>query len=210
MNYYRGNIYVYNENWEYQRTITADNRPTHSIYINGSIYATADDVINKYDKYLNLIKQINSTGYNRGIYYNSANQMIYTGSISKNAISVYDKDLNYKRTISTNYRQWFITGYNGQMAVTDYIRGNIYFYQGESLFRTVSTLCTGGIIAVLFDNNNQMIVLCEYSNIYIYNVNGTYTGLQVNACNNTENNFVNFDSKDRLVFICDNSIEIFY
>ena len=88
---------------------------------------------------IKLIKQINSASYNRGIYFNSANQMIYIAEYYY-SIKVYDKDLNYIRTISTNYHPWFITGYNGQMVVTDY-DGNINFYQGESLFRTVATHC---------------------------------------------------------------------
>ncbi len=63
---------------------------------------------------------------------------------------------------------------------------------------------------VLFDNNNQMIVSCRESDIYIYNVDGTYTGLKVAACNGNSKYFVNFDSKDRLVFICLDRVEIFY
>jgi hypothetical protein len=98
----------------------------------------------------------------------------------------------------------------GQMVVTDSNNGIIYFYQGESLFRTVSTFCSNGVISVLFDNNNQMLVLCLYSGAYIYNVNGTYSGLQVNACESSNLWFVNFDSKDRLVFICINRVELFY
>jgi hypothetical protein len=87
------------------------------------------------------------------------------------------------------------------MVVTDFNR-TIYFYQGESLFRTVATHCADMITSVLFDNNNQMIVSCYDSNIYIYNVDGTYTGLQVTVCNGNSKYFVNFDSNDRLVFIC--------
>ncbi len=214
MNYFGYNVLVYNENWEYQRTINPPSNeypstgPQYSININGSIYVTSYDVINKYDNYLNLTKQVNSLGYHRGIYYNSANQMIYIANLY-NCINVYDKDLNFIRTISTNYSPWFITEYNGQMIVTD-TDGNIYLYQGESLFRTVSTFCTSEITSVLFDNNNQMIVSCWDSDIYIYNVDGTYTGLKVNACNGYSKYFVNFDSKDRLVVICDDRVEIFY
>jgi hypothetical protein len=69
--------------------------------------------------------------------------MIYTANLY-NGINVYDKDLNFNRTVSTNYYPWFITEYNGQMVVADYDVGNIYLYQGESLFRTVSTFCTSG------------------------------------------------------------------
>ena len=61
-------ILVLNENWVYQRTINHPSNeypstgPTYSISINGSIYVTAENVTNKYDKYLNLTKQINSPG----------------------------------------------------------------------------------------------------------------------------------------------------
>ena len=216
MNYGSKNVFVYNENWEYQRTLTPPSNefpsygPIYSININGSIYVTADIVINKYDSYLSLKKQVSSPGFYTGIYYNSANQMIYIANLY-NGINVYDKDLNFNRTVSTNYYPWFITEYNGQMVVADYDVGNIYLYQGESLFRTVSTFCIRGISMVLFDNNNQMIVSCWDSNVYIYNVDGTYTGLKVNACSSSNSKyFVNFDSKDRLVFICINRVEIFY
>jgi hypothetical protein len=216
MDYGGNKVFVFNENWEYQRTLTPPSNefpssgPTYSIKINGSIYVTLDGVINKYDSYFSLIKQVSSSGSNRGIYYNPAHQTIYTGKYDSVGINVYDKDLNFIRTISTNYDAYFITGYNGQMVVTSLNYGNIYFYQGESLFRTVSTFCTWGITSVLFDNNNQMIVSCGNSNIYIYNVNGTYTGLQVTACNGNYKYFVNFDSKDRLVVICYYRVEIFY
>jgi hypothetical protein len=214
MEYIGKNIFVYNEYWEYQRTITPPSNeypssgPIYSININGSIFVTSSNVINKYDNYLNLTKQVSSPG--SSIYYNSANQMIYVAKYSSNSINVYDKDLNFIRTISTNYWPLFITEYNGQMVVTDTNSGNIYLYQGESLFRTVSTFCTSGITSVLFDNNNQMIVSCLDSNIYIYNVDGTYTGLKVTACNSNLKYFVNFDSKDRLVVVCRVRVEIFY
>ena len=214
MDYLGNKVFVYNENWEYQRTITPPSNeypssgPIYSININGSIFVTSSNVINKYDNYLNLTKQVSSPG--SSIYYNSANQMIYVAKYSSNSINVYDKDLNFIRTISTNYWPLFITEYNGQMVVTDTNSGNIYLYQGESLFRTVSTFCTWGITSVLFDNNNQMIVSCVNSNIYIYNVDGTYTGLQVTACNGYYKNFVNFDSQDRLVVICYYRVEIYY
>jgi hypothetical protein len=210
-------ILVFNENWVYQRTITTSSNgypsysPQYSININGSIYVTGVDVINKYDSYLSLKKQVSSLGYYTGIYYNSANQMIYIANYHSNSINVYDKDLNFIRTISINHSQWFITEYNGQMVVTTFSDGNIYFYQSESLNRRVATKCTRGITSVLFDNNNQMIVSCRESDIYIYNVDGTYTGLKVNACSSSNSKyFVNFDSKDRLVFICSNRVEIFY
>jgi hypothetical protein len=215
MDFTQISIFVYNETWKYQRTIIPSSNeyllygPAYSIYINGSIYVTGNNVINKYDSYLNLTKHVDSFGANCGIYYNLANKTIYSGSTGSHDIDVYDEDLKYIRAISTNYAPWFITGYNGKLVVTDY-DGNIYFYQGESLYRIVATHCTKIVTSVLFDNNNKMIVSCYDSNIYVYNVNGTYTGLQINACYDSFSSFVNFDSKDRLVFICSDRVEIFY
>ncbi len=210
------NILVFNEYWEYQRTITPSRveypttGPYYSIYINGSIYVTTYDVINKYDNNLTVKNQTLSSDFNNGIYYYSTNQKIYVSNSFNQKINVYDIDLNFIRNISTDFYPAKITEYNSQLVVTDNDNGNIKFYQGESPNRTVATNCNDRVSSVLFDNNNQMLVLCYDSNIYVYNVNGTYTGLQLNACDNNVIKYVNFDSKDRLVFICDNRIEIFY
>jgi hypothetical protein len=70
MNYNQLNILVYNENWGYQRTFKINNSflPTYSIDINGVIYIAGSFGIQKYDKYLNLTKEVLSFGYERGIY----------------------------------------------------------------------------------------------------------------------------------------------
>jgi hypothetical protein len=67
------------------------------------------------------------------------------------------------------------------MVVTDNLLGNIYSYHGESSYSTVTTQCNSRTTSVLFDNKNQMIVLCMNSNTYVYYVNGTNTGSQINA-----------------------------
>ena len=218
MEFERSNTFVYNEFWEYQRTSnnTSSEYPrfgaAYSLNINETIYITTDNVINKYDKNFNLIKQINCSGFNRGIYLNPSNQMIYVGICNANTINIFDKDLNFNRSLTTNYNPWFITGYKGQMVVTDNTNGNVYFYQNDSIIRTFSTLCNGRISSVLFDNYNQMLVLCNSQpSMYIYHVNGSYTGLSMSTCSTGGRRwFLNFDSKGRLVIICEFKIEIFY
>ncbi len=142
MNSNEKSIHVFNEYWEYQRTIFPPsneylyNGPVASIYVNGSIYVSSGSLLNKYDKYLNLTKQVRIINANVvGLYYNLANQMIYTVARLKYGINVYDKDLNFNRTISTDYRPWFITEYNGQMVVTEFGIGNIYFHHNETSYR---------------------------------------------------------------------------
>jgi hypothetical protein len=216
MNYLGMNVFVYNEYWEYQRTINIvntgyiSNSPSYALNVNGTIYMQHNAAINKYDKYLNFTKQVSSPGFNRGIYYNSTNQMIYSVVNNLKVINIYDKDLVFNRNISTNYNPWFIAQYNGNMVVTDNDGGKIYFYEGDSVNRTVVTNCTGRINWLLFDNYNQMLVLCQTSSIFIYNVDGTNTGVQVTACSGLNRWFVNFDSKDRLAITCDDRVEIFY
>ena len=202
-----GNILVYDENWEYQRTITPASNPAFSININGSIYIALDNIIQKYDKYLNVTKQVNVSGFNRGIYYNPSNQLVYVAN--GNNINVYDKDLIYNYTLPVPYTAWFITGYNGQMVVTDYSNGKIYFYQGNSLNKPISTQCSGFITTVLFDDYNQMLVLCNSpSKVFIYNLNGQDMGITLPTCSSPYS--MNFDSKNRLVILCATEIDIYY
>ena len=98
MNFFPKNILVYNENWEYQRTITLPNAeypingPTYSININGVINITSTNVINNFNKYVNLTKQANSTVVWRGIYYNPSNQLLYVSAGSSNIIKIFDQN----------------------------------------------------------------------------------------------------------------------
>ena len=204
MNYYKRNIIVYNEYWEYQRTITLSsteypiNGPTFSININGSIFVTGNNVINKYDKYFNLTKKISFSGSHRGIYFNPSNQMIYVAQYDQNKISIFDMNLNLNSSVTTNSNPWFITSSEGQMVVGDNSNGKIYLYQGNLIINTVSTQCTNRVSSILFDNYNHILVLCETnSNLYIYHVNGSFTGLSMSTC--TQPLFMNFDSNNRFV-----------
>jgi hypothetical protein len=77
MNHNGNNVFVYNEYWEYQTKITLSSNPVYSINDNGVIYVAANNFIFKYNKYLNLTKQLNSPGSNRGIFLIPSNQKIY-------------------------------------------------------------------------------------------------------------------------------------
>ena len=172
----------------------------------------ANDVINKYDKYLNLTKQVIYSGGNRGIYYNPTNQLIYVTKHDDTSITVFDQDLNLTNIITTNNNKWFMAGYNGMVVVTDINNQNVYFYQNNSIIQTVTTQCSGRVNSILFDNYNHILVLCESSRfMYVHHLNGSYAGLSMTTCISSSNSwFVNFDSKDRLVITCQNKIEIYY
>ena len=214
-------VYVYNENWEFQRILSPSsleypfNGPTYSININGVIYVTANSVINKYDKYLNLTKQVqyytfDSYAVCRGIYYNPVNQLIYVASHSSKKIHIFDTNLNLISSSRTANSPWFITANNSLIVAGDNDNGNVYFYQTNfTITKTISTQCIGRVSSILFDTYNHMLVLCESNNyLYIYDLFGTFTGISISTCFKPAS--MNFDTKGRLVITCMNQIDIYY
>jgi hypothetical protein len=210
MNYDQLNILVYNESWEYQRTypiIKNNFLPSYSININGTIYIAGNFEVQKYDKYLNLTKQVSLRS--RGIYYNPSNQLIYVANYSSNIIKVFDQDLNLNSTISTSQRPWFLTMYNDKLVVGDNMNGKVFFYQNDLMIQNITTQCTARVSSVLFDDFNHLLVLCETtSRALVYHLNGSFTGINFYTC--LQPTFLNFDSKHRLVITCKNQIDIYY
>jgi hypothetical protein len=209
MNFLQKSILVYNENWDYQRTYPTRNivYPTYSININGTIYTSGDYGVQKYDMYLNFIKQVYINS--RGIYYNPSNQLIYIAEYPGNTIEIFDQDLNLNSTIITSQSPWFLTGYNDKLVVGDGIDGKVYFYQNNSMIQSISTQCSARVSSVLFDYYNHMLVLCETtSRAFIYHLNGSFTGISFYTCQ--QPTFLNFDSQNRIVITCGNEIAIFY
>ncbi len=209
MNYDGKNIFVYNEYWEYQKTISVSYKPSYSINNNGSIYVTTDFKMFKYDKDFNEINQKNTCEMSRGIYLNSANRIFYVACSGAFKIKQFDENLYPKGLFRTDHFSWSITGYDGQIVIGDNVNGNVYFYQNFKIIKTISTRCTGHVSSILFDTYNQMLVLCESNNyLYIYDLNGIYTGISISTCDKPAS--INFDLKNRLVITCRNQIDIYY
>ena len=213
--YVKQNVVIYNEYWEYQRDKNLLGfkmyGPTYSIYVNGKIYIAGDGVINKYDKYLNLTTHSNQIGGYCGIYFNSSNGLIYSADKPSLRISTFNQSLGLIDNFYLSYSPWFVTEYNGMMIITEnsVTSGNIYFYQGHVLIKNITELCGNRVSSILFDNFSHMIVLCKL-NLYIYHTNGTYTGIKIENVCAKESFYINFDSKNRLVVVCSDGINIYY
>ena len=74
-------ILIYNEYWEYQRKVSVQNQfvasgLSYGVQIENLIYLPGNEIINIYDKYLNLDKSVNVNGVNRGIQKNKQNGYI--------------------------------------------------------------------------------------------------------------------------------------
>ena len=206
-------VLIFNEFWEYQRNITLPSKPKYSVYVNDEIYVSCNTLIQKYDKNLNFMLQSNATGnYYDGIYFNQSNGMLYAANNNNSRIDIFNKNLSYA-ILSTTFKPFFIAQYNDMIAVSEKSdTGNINFFKNNILTSTISTSCPKIITSILFDNYDHMIVLCNSnpSYLYVYHTNGTFTGTAFPICANSNPKFINFDSKDRLVVICDKYITLYY
>ncbi len=88
--YWTNNAIVYNEYWEYQRTINLGFFPSYSINVNGTIYVTSDGLVRKLNASLNKITDSTSGSY-RGIYFNPSNRLIYIANIFTSKIDVINE-----------------------------------------------------------------------------------------------------------------------
>jgi hypothetical protein len=231
---------VYNEAWVFQRIVyncgdfnagKVGYGACFPLTINGDLYVTSDNLINKYDSSLNLQKQVTQYGGSgrysafRGIVLNSVDQQIYVADFNNWKINIYDQSLNYISQFSSN-SPFFMAENNGKIyryenrfnifliyfifliISCDYSGSNINVYQNQALIQKITTQCTSRTTSILFDNNGFMLVLCESpAFIYLYDTNGIYTGLSLATCSKAF--YMQFDSKDRLVVTCYLSIEIY-
>ena len=206
------NVIIFNEFWEYQRTITLLSNPKYSVYANDEIYVSYYTLVGKYDKDLNFLFQSNAYGSNyNGIYLNESNGLLYAASTDNLKIDIFNKNLSYSNSINTTFKPWSIAEYNDMIAVSDYSTGNINFFKNNIHTSNVSTSCHGIVTSILFDKYDHMIVLCySPSYLYIHHTNGTFTGTVVSVCSSSSPMFMNFDSKHRLVVVCLTNITIFY
>jgi hypothetical protein len=234
------NMLVYSEAWVFQRIVfncgdynagKVGYGACFPLTINGFIFVTSDNLINKYDSSLNLQKQVTQYGGSgknsafRGIVLNSVDQQIYVADFNNWKINIYDQSLNYISQFSSN-SPFFMAENNGKIyryeirfnilfnlfyfliKSCDYSGSNIDVYQNQALIQKITTQCTSRPTSILFDNHGFMFVLCESpAFIYLYDTNGIYTGLSLATCSKAF--YMQFDSKDRLVVTCYLSIDIY-
>ena len=208
-------ILIYNEYWEYQRKVSVQNQfvasgLSYGVQIENLIYLPGNEIINIYDKYLNLDKSVNVNGVNRGIQKNKQNGYIYVTNLHNQIINVFSDNFILIKSISTSFKPWIIAEHNGLMIVTeDSSTGNIHFIDNDSITETIKTNCLSRINSILFDEQNHMTIVCDAGNLYIYDVDEyVYSGLEITTCANPF--YSNFDSKGRLVVICMKEINIYY
>jgi hypothetical protein len=185
-------VIAFNQNWEYQTYYNLPKNVTFAIkYIeNQGFYFTADNYFYKTDSNFQLISgnlSFCSTCPYRQMAYNPNNMLFYVSvaSSSVNAIHVFTTSCTYQRAIGVQFTPYGINFYNNLMYVSFYGNSNlVYVLQNELSFVDSFSGPCSSMTTITFDSFGYMAISCENINqIYLYNNNGTNTGLSFNLTN---------------------------
>ena len=146
-----------------------------------------------------------------GIYYNLANNTFYVVSCSNQTIIMFSLEFVVLDSISTtpyypygiqvnNNNQMFISTTDGMVLI---IINKVIAQKFKGCINSNSS-----IHSILLDEYNYLAISCSDDNaLYLFNSNGSYTGMKMSALANPH--FLSFDSKGRFVQISWKKISIY-
>ena len=129
--------------------------------------------LSEIDENLNMVKSVSVMGWNYGLYFNSISVQLLVASGTYAIINVFNLNLTLIGNITVPYTNNYILEYNGRLFVSSQ-SSYIMVLQNQTFDHSFSTLCSY-IQTFAVDKNGILAINC-YSIIYLYNVNGTYTG----------------------------------
>jgi len=163
------------------------------------LYVSEENGIRKVDLNLNQLNSVSesSIGGVRGIWYNSSTDEIHLFNQDYSKVYLFNRNLNLTGYYNVTYKNTYLTEKNGIIFLAS-TSGEIMMIQNKitKTFSNVAGNCN--IMSLLVDNYDKLAVLCSSDNkIYIYNTNGSFTGLSwsspvVNATNMVFDAFGNF------------------
>ena len=178
-------ILVFDENWV---SIASKNLsgPAYIIFVNDTLYVSADTGIYNLDKYLNIINQYTATKSSkyRGIYYSPIENSIFVANFGASKVDVFDLDLNLNNSLNLfTYKPFSIQGLDKQIFVGDSYNGVIILIEKKIIIKIfqacggISTL----VSSIIFDQFGYMATTCFNNYAYLYSANGTYTSLNIST-----------------------------
>ena len=204
-----GRIVKFDDNWNYVNFINmyypvsmlAFNKNESVNFIVTSRYG-----IYSYDKNMNLLNSYSnySVHYTK-MYYNSSKDQLYVLSYSYSRIDVFNHALAFIKSIPISNKPLDIDANNDSIYVVTESSALIYIIQNDSLTRTFSTTHTW-IWSILVDKSGDFAIIDYYDNIYIYESNGSYSGVSWNIQPNIKE--MSFDSNGDLVLLAANGLFI--
>ena len=161
---------------------------------------------------MNTVKTFSypAAGYRR-IYYNQTNGQIYVAGSYLRRIDVFDLNLTFLNSISTNSMSVYaLNGYLNSIYVGT-PSGDILVIQNENIIFTYFSVCNSALVSLKFDTNGYMYALCYSPDhihiLKVFYINGANTGISLYALNAFT---VSIDSKGRMVIIRYKAIDIYY
>ncbi len=204
-----GRIIMFDDDWNYLNFINI-NYPVSMISFRKNdtiiLVITSRYGIYSYDKNMNIINSYNnfSIQYSK-MYYNSSIDQLYVLSYAYSRIDVYNHALGFIKSIQLPYRPNDIDAINGSIYVVTESSSLIYVIQNDIINKTIATTHTW-IYSILVDNYGQFSILEYYRNIYVYYVNGSYSGVSWNILPDVIE--MSFDSHGDLVLVTSNGLFI--
>ena len=207
-------IIIFSEKWKYKNFKNFKN-PANMIRVEDSLYITAQYSIYKTDKDLNLIQQHNcSEGTNpsyRGILFNSKNSTLYVVGYELRMIYEFTLEFEIIDSFPTpKYYPWSIQEYDNKLFVGTY-SGVILVIVNRIIVKTFNACngCYNSMVTSMIFNKKGFIYVTSssLSLIYLYNNNGSYTGISMRTPNYPY--FTGYDSKGRFVIISKFQVSIY-
>ncbi len=174
------------------------------------LYITGSDNIWKTDQQLNILIPFDYSNADfSGLYYNSTNSLIYVASHNLGDIYVFNLDLALTDMISTsNSYPWSINGYNNQLFVgTD--SGTILVIVNNLIIQQFNGCNEENthLISMIFDEYDNMATGCNNNYLYLYSKNGSF--LNKNIPTVSDQAYLGFDLKSRLVVVTRTEISLY-
>ncbi len=204
-----GRIIRLNANWQYLNFIKIYN-PVSMIAFNKNntiiLVITSRYGIYTYDKNMNIINSYNnfSIQYSK-MYYNSLIDQLYVLSYTYSRIDVYNHALGFIKSIELPNKPCDIDAFNGSIYAVTESSSLVYVIQNDTLNKTIATTHTW-IYSILVDNYGQYSILDFNRSIYVYHVNGSYSGVSWNIIPDVIE--MSFDSHGDLVLVTSNGLFI--
>ena len=178
--------------------------------IRNQLYIAGEDGFYHLDINMNTVKTFSNpaAGYRR-IYYNQTNGQIYVAGFILRRIDVFDLNLTFLKSISTNNMSVYVlTGYLNSIYVGT-SSGDILVIQNENVIFTYFSVCNNLLVTLKFDTNGYMYALCYSPDniLKVFYINGANTGISLYALNALT---VSIDSKGRMVIFRDSALDIYY
>jgi hypothetical protein len=207
-------IVAFSEIWQYMFHKIGYESVNNMISVNKSLYTTTSKTnIFKSDKYLNISSNFNGmNGFYDfgGIYYNLTNNTFYVVSCSNQTIIMFSLDFIVLDSISTlPYNPFGIQVKNNQMFIST-TDGMVLLIINKVIAQTFKGCINSisPIYSILLDEYNYLAISCSSDKaLYLFNSNGTYTGMNMSTLANPH--FLSFDSKGRFVVISSTEISVY-